>query len=452
VDRQQEFVLRTIEERQIRFVRLWFTDVLGTLKSVAVAPAELDGAFDEGIGFDGSAIEGFARASESDMIARPDPGTFQILPPSDDGPADSARMFCDIQMPDGSASWADPRYVLRRVLSRAAERGFTFYTHPEIEFFLLKNRPTDGTEPIPIDNGGYFDMTSHDSAHNFRRDVIAALEGLGISVEFSHHEVAPGQQEIDLRYADALSMADNIMTFRHIVKEVAISHGVEATFMPKPFRHQPGSGMHTHLSLFEGDHNAFHDPSDPLNLSKTARAFIAGLLHHSREITAVTNQWVNSYKRLFGYSARGQLVEAPTYVCWGHANRSALVRVPMYKPGKANSTRVEIRSPDSATNPYLAFAVLLGAGMKGIEEGYELPPGAEDDVWSLTDMERQALGYEELPHNLNDALKVMESSELVAGILGEHVFDFFLRNKREEWIEYRAEVSPFELRRYLPSL
>ena len=452
MDRQQEFVLRTIEERQIRFVRLWFTDVLGTLKSVSVAPAELDGAFDEGIGFDGSAIEGFARASESDMIARPDPGTFQILPSADGSPADSARMFCDIQMPDGSPSWADPRYVLRRALSKAAERGFTFYTHPEIEFFLLKNRPTDGSEPIPIDNGGYFDMTSHDSAHNFRRDVIAALEGLGISVEFSHHEVAPGQQEIDLRYADALSMADNIMTFRHIVKEVAISHGVEATFMPKPFRHQPGSGMHTHLSLFEGDHNAFHDASDPLNLSKTARSFIAGLLKHARETTAVTNQWVNSYKRLFGYAARGQLVEAPTYVCWGHANRSALVRVPMYKPGKANSTRVELRSPDSATNPYLAFAVLLGAGMKGIEEGYELPPGAEDDVWSLTDMERQALGYEELPHNLNDALKVMENSELVAEILGEHVFDFFLRNKREEWIEYRAEVSPFELRRYLPSL
>ncbi len=452
MDRQQEFVLRTIEERQIRFVRLWFTDVLGTLKSVSVAPAELDGAFDEGIGFDGSAIEGFARASESDMIARPDPATFQILPPVAGGVADSARMFCDIQMPDGAPSWADPRYVLRRALSKAAERGFTFYTHPEIEFFLLKNRPTDGSEPIPIDNGGYFDMTSHDSAHNFRRDVISALEGLGISVEFSHHEVAPGQQEIDLRYADALSTADNIMTFRHIVKEVAIGHGVEATFMPKPFRHQPGSGMHTHLSLFEGDHNAFHDPADPLNLSKTARSFIAGLLHHSREITAVTNQWVNSYKRLFGYAARGQLVEAPTYVCWGHANRSALVRVPMYKPGKANSTRVELRSPDSATNPYLAFAVLLGAGMKGIEEGYELPPGAEDDVWSLTDIERQALGYEELPHNLNDALKVMEGSELVAEVLGEHVFDFFLRNKREEWIEYRAEVSPFELRRYLPSL
>ena len=452
MDRQQEFVLHTLEERQIRFVRLWFTDVLGTLKSVAVAPAELDGAFEEGIGFDGSAIEGFARASESDMLARPDPATFQILPEPEGRPADSARMFCDITMPDGSPSWADPRYVLRRALSKAAERGFTFYTHPEIEFFLLKNRPSDGTEPEPIDTSRYFDMTSHPSTHTFRRDAVTTLEALGISVEFSHHEVAPGQQEIDLRYADALSMADNIMTFRHVIKEVALSVGAHATFMPKPFRHRPGSGMHTHLSLFEGDRNAFHDPTDELNLSKTARAFIAGLLRHAREITAVTNQWVNSYKRLYGYAARGELVEAPTYVCWGHANRSALVRVPMYKPGKANSTRVEMRSLDSACNPYLAFAVLLAAGMKGVEEGYELPPGAEDDVWSLSDVERLALGYDELPHNLADALRAMQDSELVAEVLGEHVFDFFLRNKRTEWNDYRAEVTPFELRRYLPLL
>ncbi len=452
MDRQQEFVLRTVEERSIRFVRLWFTDVLGMLKSVAIAPAELDGAFEEGIGFDGSAIEGFTRASESDMLARPDPSTFQILPESDGAQSQSARMFCDIQMPDGSPSWADPRYVLRRALSKAAERGFTFYTHPEIEFFLLKNRPVDGSEPLPVDNGGYFDMTSHDVAHDFRRAAVNELEGLGISVEFSHHEVAPGQQEIDLRYADALSTADNLMTFRHVIKEVAIAHGAHATFMPKPFRHQPGSGMHTHLSLFEGDQNAFHDPSDPLNLSKTARAFIAGLLVHAREITAVTNQWVNSYKRLWGFGAPGALVEAPTVICWGHANRSALVRVPRYKPGKANSTRVELRSPDSACNPYLAFAVLLAAGMKGIEENYELPPGAQDDVWGLSEGELRALGYGELPHNLADALRAMEDSELLAETLGEHVFDFFLRNKREEWTEYRAEVSPFELRRYLPIL
>jgi glutamine synthetase len=452
VDRQQEFVLRTLEERNIRFVRLWFTDVLGMLKSVAVAPAELDGAFEEGIGFDGSAIEGFTRSLESDMLARPDPSTFQILPENDGSTADSARMFCDIQMPDGSPSWADPRYVLRRALSRAAERGFTFYTHPEIEFFLLKNRPTDGSEPEPIDNGGYFDMTSHDVAHDFRRAAVGALESLGISVEFSHPGVAHGQQEIDLRYADALSMADNLMTFRHVIKEVAIAHGAHATFMPKPFRHQPGSGMHTHLSLFEGDQNAFHDESDPLNLSKTARAFIAGILTHAREITAITNQWVNSYKRLWGFGAPGTIVEAPTVICWGHANRSALVRVPRYKPGKANSTRVELRSIDSACNPYLAFAVLLAAGMKGIEQGYELPPGTEDDVWTMSEIERRALGYGELPHNLSDALRAMEESELLAETLGEHVFDFFLRNKREEWIEYRAEVSPFELRRYLPTL
>jgi glutamine synthetase len=361
-------------------------------------------------------------------------------------------MFCDIQMPDGSPSWADPRYVLRRALSKAADRGFTFYTHPEIEFFLLKNRPSDGSEPEPIDKGGYFDMTSHDVAHDFRRAAVVALESLGISVEFSHHEVAPGQQEIDLRYADALSMADNLMTFRHVIKEVAIAHGAHATFMPKPFRHQPGSGMHTHLSLFEGDQNAFHDPDDPLNLSKTARAFIAGLLTHAREITAVTNQWVNSYKRLWGFGAPGTIVEAPTVICWGHANRSALVRVPRYKPGKANSTRVELRSPDSACNPYLAFAVLLAAGLKGIEEGYELPPGTEDDVWQMSETERRALGYGELPHNLADALRAMEDSEFMAETLGEHVFDFFLRNKREEWIDYRAEVSPFELRRYLPNL
>ena len=433
-------------------MRLWFTDILGTLKSVAVAPAELEGAFDEGIGFDGSAIEGFARASESDMLLLADPSTFQVLPEHRGGQADTARMFCDITMPDGSPSWADPRYVLRRALSKAAEQGFTFYTHPEIEFFLLKNRPTDGSEPEPIDGGGFFDMTAHDTAHHFRRDAITALEELGISVEFSHHEIAPGQQEIDLRYADALSMADNIMAFRQVIKEVAIAHSAHATFMPKPFRHQPGSGMHTHLSLFEGDKNAFHDPTDDLYLSKTARAFIAGILVHAREITAVTNQWVNSYKRLFGYAARGELVEAPTVVCWGHANRSALVRVPMYKPNKQNSTRIEIRSPDSACNPYLAFALLLAAGMKGIEQNYELPPGAEDDVWALSDAERRALGYAELPHNLGEALRVMEDSELVAETLGEHVFDFFLRNKHEEWTEYRAEVSPFELRRYLRAL
>jgi glutamine synthetase len=328
VDRQQEFVLRTLEERDIRFVRLWFTDVLGTLKSVSVAPAELESAFEEGIGFDGSAIEGFARVYESDMVAMPDPTTFQVFPFEGGMSGESARMFCDILLPDGSPSWADPRHVLRRALSRAAEKGFTFYTHPEIEFFLLESLGVDGKAPVAVDNGGYFDNTTHAVARDFRRQAVLALERIGISVEFSHHEVAPGQQEIDLRYADALTTADNIMTFRHVVKEVALSHGVHATFMPKPFTDQPGSGMHTHLSLFEGERNAFHDAGDPMKLSKVAQSFIAGLLVHAREYTAITSQWVNSYKRLFPAPIADRITESPAYVCWGHTNRSALVRVP----------------------------------------------------------------------------------------------------------------------------
>ena len=446
MDRQQEFVLRTIEERDIRFIRLWFTDVLGFLKSVAVAPAELEGAFAEGIGFDGSAIEGFSRVHESDMLARPDPSTFGVLPGRRGEPG-TARMFCDILLPDGSPSYADPRYVLKRALGRASESGFTFYTHPEIEFFLLRGRPqSPGDLPAPVDAGGYFDHTPHDAGHDFRRRAIDVLEQVGISVEFSHHEVAPGQQEIDLRYADALTTADNIMTFRLVVKEVALDQGVYASFMPKPFENQPGSAMHTHLSLFEGDRNAFHEAGAEYQLSKVARHFIAGLLRYAAEITAVTNQWVNSYKRLYGGG------EAPAYVCWGHNNRSAMVRVPMYKPHKGQATRVEIRSPDSACNPYLAFAVMLGAGLKGIEEGYDLPEGAEDDVWTLSDGERVALGIEPLPDSLARATSVMERSELLAETLGEHVFDFFLRNKKEEWSEYRRRVTPFELERYLPLL
>jgi glutamine synthetase len=447
MDRQQEFVLRTLEERDIRFVRLWFTDVQGFLKSVAVAPAELEGAFAEGIGFDGSAIEGFARVYESDMVAKPDPATFQVLPwQTDAGNHYSARMFCDIAMPDGSPSWADPRHVLRRTLSKASEAGFTCYVHPEIEFFLLTDVPTDGSEPTPADNGGYFDQASHATATHFRRHAIETLEAMGISVEFSHHEGAPGQQEIDLRYADALTMADNVMTFRYVVKEVAITQGVRASFMPKPFSDQPGSGMHTHLSLFEGDRNSFYDAADPYELSTTGKAFVAGLLRHAREMSAVTNQFVNSYKRLIVGG------EAPTAVCWGHANRSALVRVPMYSPGKASSRRVEIRSLDSACNPYLTYAVILAAGLKGIQEGYELPPAAEDDVWSLSDAERRAAGYDNLPQNLGEALAEMENSELLAETLGEHVFDFFLRNKRNEWDAYRRSVTPYELRALLPLL
>ena len=440
-------MLRTLEERDIRFVRLWFTDVLGSLKSVAVAPAELEGAFAEGIGFDGSAIEGFSRVYESDMVAKPDPSTFQVLPwEAGDGDHYSARMFCDIAMPDGSPSWADPRHVLRRTLSKATESGFTCYVHPEIEFFLLSSLPDDGREPEPADTGGYFDQASHAEATQFRRQAIEALEAMGISVEFSHHEVAPGQQEIDLRYADALTMADNVMTFRYVIKEVAITQGVRASFMPKPFTNQPGSGMHTHVSLFEGDRNAFYDAENPYELSATGRAFVAGLLRHAREISAVTNQWVNSYKRLVVGG------EAPTAVCWGHANRSALVRVPMYKPSKSGSRRVEIRSVDSACNPYLAYAVILAAGLRGVSEGYELPPAAEDDVWKLSEAERKAAGYASLPQNLGEALVELERSELVAEALGEHVYDFFLRNKRAEWDGYRSEVTPYELRTGLPVL
>ncbi len=444
MDKQQEFVLRTTEERDIRFIRLWFTDVLGYLKSVAVAPAELEAAFAEGIGFDGSAIEGFARVSESDMLVKPDPTSFTVLPWR--GEPGVARMFCDILMPDGSPSFADPRYVLKRALGRAADMGFTFYTHPEIEFFLFNELPEPGRQPVPIDNGGYFDHTPTSVGQDFRRDAITMLEAMGISVEFSHHEGAPGQQEIDLRYADALSTADNLMTFRTVIKEVALSQGLYASFMPKPLAEHPGSGMHTHLSLFEGDRNAFFEPGADYQLSKVGRSFIAGLLRHAPEITAVTNQWVNSYKRLYGGG------EAPAYVCWGHNNRSAMVRVPMYKPQKGQSTRIEVRTLDSACNPYLAFAVLLAAGLKGIEEGYELPPGAEDDVWLLTEAERRAMGIDPLPQNLAEAIAVMERSELVAQTLGEQVFDFFLRNKRAEWEEYRNQVTAFELERYLPAL
>jgi glutamine synthetase len=441
--KQEDFVLRALEERDVRFVRLWFTDVVGFLKSVAVAPAELEGAFSEGIGFDGSAIEGFARVFEADMLAKPDAATFQILPWRGEGPA-TARMFCDIVMPDGSESYADPRFVLKRSLAKAAEQGFTFYTHPEIEFYLFRGRAVDGKPPEPVDRSGFFDHTPQGVGHDFRREAITLLESMGISVEFSHHEGGPGQQEIDLRYADALSTADNIMTFRVVVQEVALGQGIHASFMPKPFTEFPGSGMHTHLSLFEGDRNAFFEAGSEYHLSKTGRAFIAGLLHHAAEITAVTNQWVNSYKRLAGGG------EAPAYVCWGHNNRSALVRVPMYKPLKGQSTRVELRSIDSATNPYLAFAVMLAAGMRGIDQGYELPAEAEDDVWSLTEAERRAMGIEPLPQNLHDAIQIMESSELVAETLGEHVFDFFLRNKRAEWDEYRQQVTEFERARMLP--
>lgn len=446
MERQRDFVLRTIEERGVKFVRLWFTDVAGTLKSVAIAPAEVEGAFAEGLGFDGSAIEGLARTYEADMLAQPDPSTFQILPWR--GEIDpTARMFCDIQTPDGQPAAADPRNVLRRALAKASERGFSFYIHPEIEFYLLKSTQLDAKgEPVPVDNAGYFDNVPGGTAHDFRRRAVSMLEQLGISVEFSHHEGGPGQNEIDLRYADALTMADNIMTFRTVIKEVAIEQGVYATFMPKPFTQHPGSGMHTHMSLFEGDTNAFFEAGSQYHLSKTAKHFIAGLLKHAPEITAVTNQYVNSYKRLWGGG------EAPSFVCWGHNNRSALIRVPLYKPDKGNSSRIEYRAIDSAANPYLAYALLLNAGLKGIEEEYPLPAETEDNVWSLNDAERRAMGIQPLPQSLDHAIRKLEESELVAETLGEEVFSYVLANKRREWSEYRAQVTPFELKQNLETL
>lgn len=445
MDKQRDFVLRTIEERGVKFVRLWFTDVAGTLKSVAIAPAEVEGAFAEGLGFDGSAIEGLARTYEADMLAQPDPATFQILPWR--GEIDpTARMFCDILTPDGQPAAADPRNVLRRALAKANDMGFSFYIHPEIEFYLLKSSQIGPEGPVPVDKAGYFDNVPGGTAHDFRRRAVSMLEQLGISVEFSHHEGGPGQNEIDLRYADALTMADNIMTFRTVIKEVAIEQGVYATFMPKPFTEHPGSGMHTHMSLFEGDTNAFFDPSGQYHLSKTGKQFIAGLLHHAPEITAVTNQYVNSYKRLWGGG------EAPSFVCWGHNNRSALIRVPLYKPEKGQSSRIEYRAIDSAANPYLAYALLLAAGLKGIENEYELPAETEDNVWDLTDSERRAMGIQPLPQSLDHAIRKLEESELAAETLGEQVFSYVLANKQAEWSAYRSQVTAFELKQNLETL
>lgn len=439
MDKQAEHVFRAIEEHNVRFIRLWFADVLGSLKSVAIAPAELEGALAEGVGFDGSAIEGFARVYESDMVAHPDPSTFQILPWRQEGDVATARMFCDIRLRDGSPSYADPRYVLKRAVQKASDAGYTYYVHPEIEFFVLSTL----NPPTPLDSGGYFDHTTLGSGTDFRREAILGLEQMGIPVEFSHHEGAPGQHEIDLRYADALTMSDSIMTFRVIVRESAIMQGAHATFMPKPFTRYPGSGMHSHLSLFEGDINAFYDAADEYQLSKTARHFIAGLLRHAPEITAVTNQWVNSYKRL----AAGD--EAPAHVSWGRNNRSALVRVPQWTPGKPDSARIEYRALDSGANPYLAYAVLLRAGLKGVEEGYPLPAEAEEAVWRLSARERRAAGIDELPRNLDGALRMMENSELVVDTLGEHVFEHFLRNKHDEFEAYRRQTSQWEIDRHI---
>lgn len=438
----KEYILKMAKEHDVKFIRLWFTDILGVLKSFAITVEELEDALEEGMGFDGSSIEGFARIDESDMVALPDPDTFQLLPWRPREQHTVARMFCDILRPGGEPFEGDPRYVLKRNLKRAADKGYTFYVGPELEYFYFKN--ASSTEPL--DQGGYFDMVPLDAATDLRRETVLILEEMGIGVEYSHHEVAPSQHEIDMRYTDALTMADNVMTYRLVVKQVALQHGVYATFMPKPVFGINGSGMHVHQSLFTGDRNAFFDPQDKYYLSKVAKHYIAGLLKHGPEIAAVTNQWINSYKRLVpGY-------EAPVYLSWARRNRADLIRVPEYKPGREKATRIEYRAPDPACNPYLAFSVMLAAGLEGIEKEYEVPPPVEENVYEMTEEERKKKGIDTLPASLWEAVQLTEESELVRKALGDHVFRAFLKNKKIEWDQYRIQVTDYELKRYLPIL
>ncbi len=437
----REDVLRTVKDKNINFIQFWFTDVLGMLKSFTVSPSELEVGMEEGMGFDGSSIEGFARIEESDMIAMPDPGTFRIVPwLTKVGPV--ARLICDIINPDGSPYDGDPRYVLRRVLKRTADMGYQFYVGPELEYFYFRN----DKNPEILDKGGYFDLAPADLGDNLRRLTVKTLESMGIEVEYSHHEVAPSQHEIDLRYSECLKMADAVMTYRVVVKEIAGQNGVYATFMPKPVLEINGSGMHVHQSLFKGSKNCMYDPDDNYNLSDIAKYYIAGLLTHAREITAVTSQWVNSYKRLVpGY-------EAPVYVSWARRNRSTLVRVPMYKPGKETATRVEYRSPDPACNPYLTFAVMLAAGLEGIEKKYALPDPVEEDIYQMSREKRKSLNIRALPGSLVEAIQEVERSDLVRRALGDHVFNKFVENKKVERNLYRRHVSQYEIDKYLPIL
>ena len=438
----KEYVLKMAKEHDVKFIRLWFTDILGFLKSFAITVEELEDALEDGKGFDGSSIEGFARIDESDMLALPDPDTFQLIPWQPQEHRAVARVFCDILRPGGEPFEGDPRYVLKRNLKRAADMGYTFYIGPELEYFYFVD--SKGTEAL--DQGGYFDLTPRDAATDLRRETVLTLEEMGIGIEYSHHEVAPSQHEIDMRYTDALTMADNVMTYRLVVKEVALKYGVYATFMPKPVFGINGSGMHVHQSLFKGDRNAFFDKDDEYHLSKMGKCYIAGLLKHAPEITAVTNQWVNSYKRLVpGY-------EAPVYLSWARRNRSDLIRVPEYRPGREKATRVEFRSPDPACNPYLTFSVMLAAGLEGIEKGYEVPPPVEENVYEMTEKERVKRGIGTLPGSLLEATLLTEKSEVVRRALGNHVFDAFIQNKKIEWDQYRTQVTDYELNRYLPIL
>jgi len=441
--KDKEYVLKQVKDNNVKFIRFWFTDVLGVLKSFAITPKELETALEDGMGFDGSSIEGFARIEESDMMAKPDPETFVILPWRESGETNVARMFCDVLKPDGTPYEGDPRWVLKRNLKKAADMGYMLNVGPELEFFYFKS---DTGTPEVLDRGGYFDLTPLDVASDLRRDTILNLEKMGIQVEYSHHEVAPSQHEIDLRYKEALSMADAAMTYRLTVKEIAMRHGVYATFMPKPIFGENGSGMHVHQSLFKGSTNAFFDESDEYYLSSVGKSYIGGLLKYAPALSSVVAQWVNSYKRLVpGY-------EAPVYISWARRNRSALIRVPMYKPGKANATRMEFRCPDPACNPYLAFSVMLAAGLKGIEEGYELPDPVEEDIFEMTAAEREERGIDTLPGSLGEAIAITEKSDLVRDALGDHVFEKFIANKKIEWDNYRMHVSKFEIEKYLPIL
>jgi glutamine synthetase len=438
----KKHVLQAAASQNVKFIRLWFTDILGYLKSFAITVEELEGALEEGMGFDGSSIEGFARIDESDMMAMPDPSTWQLVPfrPSEGGAV--ARMFCDVVRPTGEPYDGDPRYVLRRNLAKAAELGYTYYVGPELEYFYFASEKS--TEPL--DYAGYFDLVPADVSVDLRRETVLALEAMGIGVEYSHHEVAPSQHEIDLRYTDALTMADNAMTYRLIVKEIARLNGVHATFMPKPLSGENGSGMHTHQSLFKGDSNAFFDANDPMCLSHTARCYIAGLMKYAPEIILVTNQWVNSYKRLIpGF-------EAPVYISWARRNRSDMIRVPEYKPGKEKATRVEFRAPDPACNPYLAFSAMLAAGLKGIEEGVECPAPVEENVYKMGEAEREARGIQSLPGDLHEAMELAQGSELLKQCLGDHVHSKLIENKRIEWDNYRKVVHQYEVDSYLPTL
>ncbi|HEY2771071.1 MAG TPA: glutamine synthetase family protein [Solirubrobacteraceae bacterium] len=435
-------VISLVAEREIRFIRLWFTDILGQLKAFSINATELSDAFEGGMGFDGSSITGFNPIEESDMIAMPDPTTFRVLPwrPEEQG---VARMFCDIQTPERTPYEGDPRYVLRRAVERAKSMGFDhFNVGPELEYFYFR----DAKSTEVLDEGGYFDLTTLDAGSDLRRETVLALEQLGIHTEYTHHEVGPSQHEIDMRYADALKMADDCMTYRITVKEYAMKYGLHATFMPKPLFGENGSGMHTHQSLFRGENNAFYDAEDQYFLSDVGKAFIAGQLRHAREICSIFAQWVNSYKRLVpGY-------EAPVYVAWSRRNRSALVRVPLYHPGKEQATRMELRCPDPACNPYLTFAVLLQAGLEGVEHGYELPEPMDRNLYHLSPDERRRLGIDQLPETLGEAIELTAQSELVLRTLGEHMFNRYIEIKRQEWDDYRVQVTPWELQRYLPVL